>query len=227
MKKFYKLLRRRTYELFGNDQYSRPALNDLDRKLEKYLSYRDGIFIEAGGNDGYTQSNTYYFEKFRGWRGLLVEPVPELYRRCVRERRDAQVYQCALVSRTYEQPTITMTYVDLMSLVDGARGSQEADLEHIQRGIEVQHGIHPYQINVRARTLSSIIDEAGLASIDLLSLDVEGYEIQALEGLEFDRHAPKFILVETNRLDELDNFLDPYYRLVEALSHHDYLYERR
>ena len=57
------------YEAFGSDRYSHLAIFDLDHKLKKYLDFKGGSFIEAGGNDGLTQSNTYWFERFRGWRG--------------------------------------------------------------------------------------------------------------------------------------------------------------
>ena len=40
----------------------RFALNDLDRKLEKYLDYQNGFFVELGANDGFTQSNTLFLE---------------------------------------------------------------------------------------------------------------------------------------------------------------------
>jgi len=29
----------------------KPSLNNLDQKLEKYLNFMDGFFIEAGAND--------------------------------------------------------------------------------------------------------------------------------------------------------------------------------
>lgn len=75
MRKNLRNIRRKIYESFGNPKYSRPALNDLDSKLEKYLNFQNGFFIEVGGNDGYKQSNTYYLEKFLGWRGILVEAI--------------------------------------------------------------------------------------------------------------------------------------------------------
>jgi hypothetical protein len=53
---------------------------------------------------------------------------------------------------------------------------------------------------VPARTLQSVIDDAGLTSIDLLSLDVEGYEPQVLDGLDLARCRPTYIVVEC--LDE-------------------------
>ena len=46
-----------------NDINLKPALNGLDNKLEGYLNYKNGFFIEAGANDGYSQSNTNYLEK--------------------------------------------------------------------------------------------------------------------------------------------------------------------
>lgn len=56
--------RRGIYEAMGNPRYSmKPALDGLDDKFSKYLNFRNGFFIEAGGNDGISQSNTYYLER--------------------------------------------------------------------------------------------------------------------------------------------------------------------
>jgi len=102
LKNWIKRRRRKVCESFGSGRYSRPALYEIDRKLEKYLPYENGFFVEAGANDGYTQSNTYYFEKMKGWSGVLVEPIPQLYRKCVKERSNSVVFNCALVPLNYE-----------------------------------------------------------------------------------------------------------------------------
>ena len=39
------------------------GLNDLDKKMEKYLNYKDGYFVEAGANNGINQSNTLFYEE--------------------------------------------------------------------------------------------------------------------------------------------------------------------
>ena len=57
---FLRRMRRRVFELLGSDRFSRPSQHDIDRKIQKYLPQRNGFFIEAGANDGYSQSNTYY-----------------------------------------------------------------------------------------------------------------------------------------------------------------------
>jgi FkbM family methyltransferase len=194
--------------------------------LERYLPERGGYFVEAGGYDGFVQSNTYYLERFKNWRGVLIEPIPELFRRCARERRRSAVFNCVLVPSNYPEETATMRYGDLFSLVSGAQGSPEADEIHARTGAQ-----ESYTVAIPARTLSSVLDEAAAPEIDLLSLDVEGYEPEVLEGLDLDRHAPRYMLIEMldpdrtrSRIEEL---LGPRYEVMEEPSPHDVLYRRR
>ncbi len=205
----------------------RPALNDLDRKLAKYLNYRNGFFIEVGANDGYAQSNTYYLEKKLGWRGVLVEAVPELYQRCRKRRRRSHVFHCALVADAVAQPTVTMHFANLMSVVDGALRTDEAQQEHLRTGLEIQRLEKTYTIDVPARTLTSILDEIDPPPIDFFSLDVEGYELPVLQGLDLQRYRPKYILVEARFFDEVNAHLQPHYELIEQMTHHDYFYRAR
>ena len=91
-------MRRRRLEARGDYSRSSPALYDMDRRLAAHIDLAPGFFVEAGANDGYHQSNTYRLERVHGWRGVLVEPVPSLYRAARRERPAAQVFNCALVA---------------------------------------------------------------------------------------------------------------------------------
>lgn len=220
--------RRRLFESFDSHRYSRPALNGIDHKLQKYLSYTDGFFVEAGANDGFAQSNTYYLERFLGWHGILVEPIPELYERCVRERPNSTVFNCALVSDDYEGETVKMLYSGLMSLVEGAMKGTAADLEHVQRGMQVQGLERSYQIEVPARTLTSILDEVGAEGVDFVSLDVEGYELSVLKGFDLDRAQPTYLLIEARFRQEIEAHLLKYgYVAIDQFSAQDVLYARR
>lgn len=204
------------------------ALNALDHKLLQFIDFRYGFFVEAGGNDGITQSNSYFFEKYLGWRGILVEPVPHLAQLCRQNRRRSRTFECALVSPEAEGKLVDMQFCNLMTIVDGARGSPADDASHLELGrtfLAPDQSI--YNFKARSRTLSSILDEAAPGTIDLLSLDVEGYEAQALKGLDFARHRPRCILVEANYPKEIDALLSKHYRVVAKLSHHDVLYEAK
>jgi len=47
----------------------------LDIKLDKLFNGKtNGVYIELGAFDGITQSNTAYFEFYKEWSGLLIEP---------------------------------------------------------------------------------------------------------------------------------------------------------
>ena len=216
---------RQLFERLGSDRYAHPALHDMDRKLDMLLDQNAGFFVEAGGFDGYTQSNTYYLERFRGWRGVLVEPMPELAEQARLNRPEATVFQCALVSDDYPEDTIEMEFGDLMTTVSGLHDSawtaygltlgwQDARKEHVP-----------------ARTLRGILDEVGRPEVDLLSLDVEGYEPEVLKGLDLTRYAPKWILVEMHDLGmgraRMSALLGERYAEHEQLSPLDVLYRRR
>lgn len=219
-------IRRRFFELLGSYKYSRPSLNNLDEKLSKYFNYKGGFFIEAGANDGYQQSNTYFLERVLGWKGVLVEGIPELYKRCKSERK-AKSFNAALVSHDFKEDYVQMHYADLMTVVDGALKDENKEKQHVSTGCKAK-GAEGYSIQVPARTLDSILDEAQPPqTIDLFSLDVEGYELQVLQGLSFEKYKPKYILVEANFFDEVNDYLSPHYDMIEKLSHHDYLYRRK
>jgi FkbM family methyltransferase len=202
------------------------ALDELDLKLRRFVDFDGGFFVEAGANDGIAQSNTLLFERHYGWRGLLVEPIPELADRCRRNRPNCIVENAALVPREFAQPYIEMRYCNLMSLVKGAMKSAEVEQRHIAAG-EACQAIESYNLRVPAKTLSDILDEHLIGAVDLLSLDVEGFEAQALLGLDFARHRPRYILVEARFRVEIDAVLDPHYVAIAELSHHDVLYRSR
>jgi FkbM family methyltransferase len=202
------------------------GLHGLDLKLLPWLDFRDGFFIEAGANDGVKFSNTLFFERFRNWRGLLIEPIPELAAKCRESRPNCIVESCALVAADSPLREVPMRYCNMMSIVKGAMQSEERDAEHIRRGCELQK-VESYELTVPARPLSDILDAHGIAKVDFFSLDVEGYELEALKGLDFARHAPRFLLVECRDRATIGDFLADRYEAVAELSHHDVLFRAR
>jgi FkbM family methyltransferase len=207
------------------------ALNELDIKLLSFLKYKNGFFVEVGANDGINQSNTLYFEKYLNWKGLLIEPIPELAEKCRKNRPKCIVENCALVSFDYQGETIEMQYCNLMSLVKGAMYDKDLESQHLRSGEQFLNGgekIHT--LEVPARTLNWVLDKYQVTNIDLLSLDVEGYEVQVLNGIDFERHLPEYLLIEARNPLEIEDVIGIHYNLVSILhtsnSYSDILYKK-
>ncbi len=222
--------RRRAAERIGSERFSRPAADDLDRRLEPYLPSGPGVFVEAGAHDGYTQSNTYWLERFRGWSGVLIEPLPELARWARRNRPASTVVECALVAPEGAGSPVSVRYGNTMSVVVGARGSEAEDTAWISQGL-ARADLASYEVTVPGRTLSEVLDDLAITHVDLLSLDLEGYELAALKGLDLDRHTPGLLLVEItqgeSQREAIDARLAGHYEYVAQLSVRDHLFRAR
>ncbi len=208
------------------------ALDQLDLKLRPYINFRNGFFVEVGANDGLSQSNTLYFEKYEGWKGLLIEAIPALAEKCRQNRPNCVVENCALVAAAGHGATVEMRYCNLMSIVKGGLNSDVDEKKHIQEGIQfLTKDEEPYVVEVPATTLSDLLDKHQIEHVDLLSLDVEGYEAQVLKGIKFDRHRIEFMLVEVRYTEDVEAVIGRLYEPIAVLnledSYSDILYRRR
>jgi FkbM family methyltransferase len=153
---------------------------------------RGGTFADIGGYDGVTGSNTLFFEVFRGWTGVLVEPVPaqraaaEAVRRC-----PCLPYAVAATEGEAAFLEVTEGYTQMSGLAEaydpGMLARVREDPRHKERTVMVQ-----------TRTLSRILTEAGMEHPDFVSLDIEGGEEAVLRAFPFDRHRVAFWAIENN-----------------------------
>ncbi len=117
-----------------------------------------------------------------------------------------------------------MHYSNLQSVVSGA-----LPYEHVQAGLRSQ-AERTYDVAVAGRTLNSVLDEVSPPRFDLLVLDVEGYEVEVLRGLDLARHAPRFALIEVlghEARARIDAALDDRYEEVERFTPTDVLFKHR
>jgi FkbM family methyltransferase len=178
------------------------GLNQLDLKLISEIKPSPGgYFIELGANDGIRQSNTYKLQQRYGWTGVLIEPNPFHCQECTQNRafgKRPRVYCAACVPFDHPDRFIEIESADLMSVAKGLLLSDDAAKEHADRGRPFL--VDPNQrftYGAVARTLTDILKKANAPSFpDLLSLDVEGNELAVLQGLDFSKYRPQWILAE-------------------------------
>ncbi len=164
-----------------------------------------GYFIEVGAYNGVSLSNTFFLEQV-GWRGLLVEPIPELAQQAAAARPNSTVINAAC-SRRGSSGTAEFTVTNNVPVLSFLK----ADREHINRCI--REGAQLQQINVPLTSLDEMLlaqrkdaqssNGAWVARkgwcIDLVSIDTEGCELDVFDGFELDRFKPRILLVENDR----------------------------
>ena len=148
---------------------------------------RDGFFVDVGAYDGVGFSNSYFFEAI-GWSGILVEAAPELYARCAASRPYSTAVHAAAGARN---GSIAFT------VVDGEQGvatlsSATPDRERIAR-----EGGRTRVVDVPLRTLDGILADVSRL-IDFVSIDVEGAELDVLQGFDLERFRPRVLVIEEN-----------------------------
>lgn len=164
-----------------------------DAVADRLLGGRTGgVFVDVGGYDGVTGSNTLFFEQFRGWRGVLVEPVPASLAQAAAVRRcPCLPWAVADSDGLAEMIVVEKGYTQMSGLAQtydqGILDRVRADPRHEER-----------RLTVETRRLARIMDEAGIAAADFVSLDIEGGEAAVLEGFPFDRIRVAVWAIENN-----------------------------
>ena len=222
--KLYGYLRRWRYNipLFRKKKFG------IDMVLLDKLPHRDGFYVELGANDG-VFSNSYYFEVNKGWKGVLIEPAPNLYLSCVKRRGANNVVFCnACVPFDYNEEFVRMKYCDSMTISDNL----DLDIGDHDKFVEdgeqfLNEGESTFVFGAKSATLNSLLKEAEApALIDFLSLDVEGAEFDVLRGVDFTKYNFRYMVIECRDIDRINAYLAEFnYSLEKKITPRDYLFK--
>ena len=122
---------------------------------------REGFFVEVGGFDGRsTISNSYYFERYLGWRGLLVEASPANF---------AQLFTARPFAHRLESALCAEAGTTRFSAARGCCGKLSSSTGYA----------------VRCTPVGALLRSIGVSHVDFFSLDVEGSEALVLAGMDW------------------------------------------
>ena len=147
------------------------------------------FLVDVGANDGVTFSNSYGLI-VRGWEGILIEP----YTPCFRElqRRYGQKGNIRLVNSACGR---VPGELDLYLGKDGDRAGYATLCTDNTEWFRANRTGE--SIKVPVAPLTTILEQHGCPSqFALLSVDTEGYDLQVLESLDFERFKPFVIITE-------------------------------
>lgn len=203
------------------------GLNQIDRELASILNFDDGFYVEIGANDGNTQSNTKYFELFRNWRGILIEPVPKTFKKLKKNRSSNNCFVNSACTSFDGPSELTLLYSNLMTSSIGSDDEKYLVERHAKSGLKHLSGYERvHEITVPSVPLQNILLHSGAPKIvDFLSLDVEGFEVEVLKGINHRDFRFKYILVESECFKNISDYFQSIgYIYMKSLSYHDYLF---
>jgi FkbM family methyltransferase len=152
-----------------------------------------GMFVEVGASDGITISPTLHFEQ-RGWHGVLIEADPTSAQLCRQNRPNSIVIEAAAVGPK-APTTVTFTVVNELPQLSSIalRHGRDWIREWEQKTGRVATMT---EVDVRAATLDELLTEAGIDSVDFITIDVEGHEWSVIQGFSCARWKPDVLIIE-------------------------------
>ena len=177
------------------------AQHGEDKLVEILLPDGVNAFIDIGANDGVLFSNTYKFAK-KGARGLCVEPSAYAFRKLKLNQLLNKGVCCVNMA-------ISNTNGNVLLEEDGYESTlSKVVREHIDNSI-----------NVSCITFDELLKRyPNFLNVDLVSIDVEGHEIEVLHGLTDSNFYSRIIIIESDKLEinEISNLkcLDNYIPVI-------------
>merc|ERR1712228_76382 len=155
-----------------------------------------GVYIDLAANQYKEISNSFFFDKCLSWNGLCIEAEPMFWPNITKYRN------CALISNCiWSEPKELIFESAGKEQVWGAGVAGIAGFNKLkERKFEIAE-----QIKMNCTTLQTVLDEYGIEHVDYLSLDIEGAELHALNGIDWKKNPFIFdvITLESNDIDSV------------------------
>ncbi len=167
-------------------------IRDLSALYEKYFGKKiKGSFVEVGAHDGISWSNTWGLAEV-GWKGIYYEPIPELYGKCVRNHAGHAVK--VINTCVGDHVGITKLWLGVNPTIDEETMARSP--------WDTQYDPDDFAMMPCTTLNASLTENDWPREFDLLCIDVEGAEMQVLDGIDFKRFEPNMLIIETHEGNE-------------------------
>lgn len=195
---------------YGKLAYSQEGEDLVIDRLLK--GKRNGFYVEVGCHHPHRFSNTFFFYK-RGWRGVCIDPLPGTKDLFGRERpRDL------CIEKGVDEKEGELTY---FMFNEPALNTFDEKLAKERSAIVGYHILEKEKIKVQS--LASILDDLKeIPGIDILSVDVEGFDLQVLRSNDWNKYKPNIIIAECLNARFSDINSDPVTKYLLGLNYSIY-----
>ena len=184
---------RRQAGIYYRKSWSQCGEDLILRYLFDLLRIARPSYIDIGAHHPYYYNNTYLFYR-QGSRGVNVEPDPSLHSHLLRNRRHDVNLNIGIGPRAAELDFYVMSSRTLNTF-----SASEAH-KHVD-----EHGLNIVDtLRIKVQTFAHTVDAHMQRTPDLVSLDVEGLDLDILRSIDFSRYRPHVFCVETVSYAERD-----------------------
>ncbi len=219
----YDLRHRDVPRVRRQSELSRAADGQDEYIAHHLLSHvQRGVFVEIGGNDGVTLSNTYYFERELDWQGICIEPLPRAYEDLRKNRKCTTVHGAVT---DYDGVTSFLEISGPCEMLSGI--PDKYDVRHARRVRKNlrRHKATSREITVPCYTLATVLRQHGLGHVDYLSVDTEGGELEILESIDMKALKIRVVSVENNYFTRgIEDYMIAHGYRFAALAGRDEIY---
>jgi FkbM family methyltransferase len=177
------------FSQFGQDEY-------LDKKIFK--KREKGFFIDIGAHDGITYSNSLFFERYRKWAGICIEPNPDVFLKMAKLRSSLNIEACIGTKHGEVDFLKVSGYAEMLS---GMKDNyQKVHYKRLTEEIKNMGG-KMEETKVLSIPLRVLCEKYSIKHVHYISLDVEGGELAVLNSINFKTISVDVFSVENNYED--------------------------
>lgn len=183
------------YSLFDEELIIRDFFQDR----------KGGFFVDVGCAWPGKANNTYYLEKHLGWTGIGIDALAEYALPWSLTRPASKFFSYLVTDHSDTNEIFYKSQSVGLSSAERAR----ADGKHFGGSLEVE------EIETPTIALTDLLTREGVDKVDLLALDIEGFELPALRGFDIERFAPDLVVVEGKNEEVAAYFAEHGYEVIE------------
>ncbi len=199
------------------------ALKDISWKPSRVISHdtlfrkhnhQKFFFIQVGANDGVTGDDLRKYILQYKWHGVLVEPVPYVFERLKNNYKgveNLEFLNCAIGIETATSKFYSISETDSngQNLFDAYADFKIDQLSSFNKETILKHEyMHPDFKNLIVETeiptlgINELLFKYPNQTIDLLQIDIEGFDFELLDALDLGNKAPGILIFEHQHMPE-------------------------
>jgi len=192
---------------------------NLSTIYEQYFGkINDGTFVEFGAFDGDYVSNSSGLADI-GWTGYYIEPIPQYYEKC----KNRHINNKKIIVSNYaigeKKGKIEINIAGSLSTASKSQLNDFKQIEWASSHFQDNETIISPMITLEDYLIKENINP----NFELLIIDVEGYEWNALKNFRINKWNPKMVIIELH--DQNNNYVsirDDCNNIVEYFDRNNY-----